>query len=66
MGPVPTDGFSISNLVQSLTGAGSPQLADALSCATVQTAIQNTPTGDLVDSSSQALKLAGNGSVVRR
>jgi hypothetical protein len=57
MGSVPTDGFSVNNLVQSLTGAGSPQLAATLFAPTVQTAIQNAPTGDLVDLSSQALKL---------
>ena len=61
MGPVPTDGFSISNLVQSLTGAGSPQLAATLSSPAVQTAIENAPTSDLVDLSSQALKLQETG-----
>jgi hypothetical protein len=57
MGTLPTDSFSVTNLVQSLTGAGSPQLAATLSTPAVQTAIQNAPTSDLVDLSSQALKL---------
>jgi hypothetical protein len=57
MGTLPTDGFSVTNLVQSLTGGGSPQLAATLSTPAVQTAIQNAPTSDLVDLSSQALKL---------
>jgi len=61
MGPVPTDGFSVSDLVQSLTGAGAPQLAATLSASAVQAALQNASTGDLVDLSSQALKLQETG-----
>jgi hypothetical protein len=57
MGSVSTNSFSVANLVQNLTGAGSPQLAATLSSPAVQTAIQNAPTSDLVDLSSQALKL---------
>jgi hypothetical protein len=57
MGSVPTDSFSTTSLVQSLTGAGSPQLAATLSSPAVQTALQKAPTSDLVDLSSQALKL---------
>jgi hypothetical protein len=61
MGPVATDGFSVSDLVQSLTGAGSPQLAATLSTPAVQAALQNAPTSDLVNLSSQALKLQETG-----
>jgi hypothetical protein len=57
MGSITTNGFSVANLVQNLTGAGSPQLAATLSSPAVQTAIQNAPASDLVDLSSQALKL---------
>jgi hypothetical protein len=57
MGSLTTNGFSVANLVQNLTGAGSPQLAATLSSPAVQTALQNAPTSDLVDLSSQALKL---------
>jgi hypothetical protein len=61
MGSVPTEAFSVSNLVQSLTVAGSPQLAATLSSPAVQAALQNAPTSDLVDLSSQALKLQETG-----
>jgi hypothetical protein len=61
MGPVPTEAFSVNNLVQSLTASGSPQLAATLSSPAVQTAVENAPTGDLVDLSGQALKLQETG-----
>jgi hypothetical protein len=57
MGSISTDGFSVANLVQNLTGAGSPQLAATLSSPSVETALQYAPTSDLVDLSGQALKL---------
>jgi len=61
MGSVPANSFNITDLVQSLTSAGSPQLAATLSSATVQTALQNAPASDLLDLSSQALKLQETG-----
>jgi hypothetical protein len=61
MGPVPAGGFSVNNLVQSLTGAGSPQLAAILSSPAVQAAVENAPTSDLVDLSGQALNLQETG-----
>ena len=57
MGSVPTDGFSVTNLVLTLTSAGSPQLAATLSTPAVQTALQNATTSDLVDLSSEAVQL---------
>jgi hypothetical protein len=57
MGSVATTGFSVANLLQTLTSAGSPQLSAALSSPTVQTALQNAPTSDLVDLSDQAMQL---------
>ena len=47
MGSITTNGFSVANLVQNLTGAGSPQLAATLSSPAVQTAIQNAPASDI-------------------
>jgi len=61
MGSAPTNSFSVSGLFQTLTGAGSPQLAATLSTPAVQAALQNAPTSDLVDLSSQALKFQETG-----
>jgi hypothetical protein len=57
MGSVATSGFSLANLLQTLTSAGSPQLSSALSSSTVQAALQNAPSGDLVELSDQAMQL---------
>jgi hypothetical protein len=57
MGSVATTGFSLTNLLQTLTSAGSPQLSAALSSTAVQTALQTAPTSDLVDLSDQAMQL---------
>src|SRR5580658_10010288 len=56
MGSVAAAGFSVANLLQSLT-SGSPQLSAALSTSTVQTALQNASPSDLLELSSQAVQL---------
>jgi hypothetical protein len=56
MGSVATTGFSLSNLLQSLT-SGSPQLSSTLFSSTVQSALQDAPSSDLVALSSQAQQL---------
>ncbi len=57
MGSIAKTGFSIANLLQTLTSAGSPQLSAALSSPAVQTALQTARPGDLVDLSDQAMQL---------
>jgi hypothetical protein len=56
MGSVASTGFSLSNLLQGIT-SGSPQLSATLSSSTVQSALQDAPSSDLVELSSQALQL---------
>src|ERR1700679_1491590 len=56
MGSVASSGFSVANLLQSLTG-GSPQVASALSSSTVQTALQSASPSDLVSLSGEAVQL---------
>jgi hypothetical protein len=56
MGSVASTGFSVANLLQSLT-SGSPQVSSALSSSSVQTALQGASTSDLVSLSGQAVQL---------
>jgi hypothetical protein len=56
MGSVASAGFSVANLLQTLT-SGSPQVSSALSSSTVQTALQSASTSDLVELSGQAVQL---------
>ncbi len=56
MGSVASTGFSIGNLLQSLTNS-SPQLSFALSSNSVQAALQNASPSDLADLSGEALQL---------
>jgi hypothetical protein len=56
MGSVATTGFTVANLLQSIT-SGTPQLSSALSSSAVQSALQNAPASDLVQLSDQALQL---------
>jgi hypothetical protein len=56
MGSVASSGFSVANLLQSLT-SGSPQVSSALSSSTVQTELQSASTSDLIELSGQAVQL---------
>jgi hypothetical protein len=56
MGSVAASGFSVSNLLQSVS-SGSPQLSAVLSSSAVQTALKSASPGDLLKLSSQAVQL---------
>jgi hypothetical protein len=50
-------GFSVADLLQTVTGANSPESSAALSTPAVQAALQNASPGDTVALSDQAVKL---------